>query len=220
FLDFLPADKAQQCLELEEQFAKMRAELSQSSSSAEEKQRQFKAMTENQDHQVASLLSADELQEYKLRGSGFASLRNQLPGFEASPAEMHSIATVLEKRPNARPGTPDGTQLSTELAAIVGADRVAEYERAHDTRYQQSYAFADRLDLSPDVATTVYQMQVAAETAAQDVRHQTSTEAEKRTLLEAIRIETSRSVGEVLGAQAFSVYQSARGQWMDALLSL
>jgi len=217
FLDFLPHEKVEQMLIVEEDFQHSRDSLG-SIADAKERQAKLAILQTEQDSEIARLLSPSELAEYKLRNSSFAAQRLNLADFEASSEEFKSLVRIQETY--AAPGTnrltPELSQQRTsELTALLGAERLAQYQRAGDGRYQEFYRVAEGLGSPEQAAIEAFDMRTATERAIRDLRADRSVGPDERLeKLTAIRQETERSLQETLGPAAFAAYQGHYGQWL------
>ena len=203
-LDFLPADKAAQILELKDRFQIARVELSRVSDQRDQKRNELDA---EEDRQIRALLTAEEFDEYRLRTSPAAGIRSQLAGFDATDEELRAIVRLKTDRQD------DG-----QIKQLLGAERFAAYQRASDDAYQQTLRITDRFDMPAEVAVQVYQMREEAETQARNVRKDATRPAEERqAILKAMQAETEKSISATLGDQAFKTYQKYGGDWLSQL---
>jgi hypothetical protein len=219
FLDFLSAEKIEQCLALDAKFAALRDELSNSDAPLEsaEVQSRSKHLQEQQKSELESLLSPDELAEYKLRNSPFANLRFQLNGFETTEADVKEMVRTQEVV-STLTQTNAPTSQRDAIKSVLGAERFAEYERTLDNRFQEFYQVADRYDLPVEKASEAYEIRKAAEDTVQNVRRGNNlNDNDRNEQLAAIHSETERALTDALGSRAFQTYRTRSGQWLAAL---
>jgi hypothetical protein len=217
FVDFLSSEKAHEYFKLEQRFVAAHDALNsrQPPLSQNELQIQLKKVQERQDEELAQLLSSDELEEYRLRKSGFADLRHKLPGFQATGDELRELARIENNSGGTQPA-----ERRERMREFLGPDRFTEFERAQSPQYQEIYQVAERFELSTQAIGKAFEMRNAAEENAQGLRGDKSISLEARTVaLKEIQMETTRALTEVLGPEAFSTYRSRSGQWLDELAS-
>jgi hypothetical protein len=227
-LSFLPEEKVARCLELEEKFAQLReAANRQPRGTPQEQQAELKRLHEEEQAELSRALSSEELAEYKLRNSRFVDSVLGLPGFEAGEDELKEIVRLKEelartaelKERNVDLRITQRAQaekkMQESLKNRLGPERFAEYQRAQDGRYQEIYQLVSRFDLPQLIAADVYEMQREAEAhAGRLAADKTITDEQRQELLQAIRIETGRSIAGALGSKPFEVYQSRYGKWL------
>jgi hypothetical protein len=228
-LEFLSADKREACLATEEKFNQLRRQLgsAQPPLTRAEAVAAFERLQRKQDLEIQQTLSAEDWAEYKLRQSGFAQVRQRLAGFDATEDELRAVVRIREEvgsapgsgPPAGRPGDSATQQAQQEaLEELLGKDRLAEFERAQDTRFQEVYQVTDRLDLALDVAADAFAMRKAAEDQAREIQtNQALSPADREDLLKSIRAETERSLTQTLGEDAYKLYRKRFGYWLDQM---
>jgi hypothetical protein len=217
FVDFLSSEKADEYFKLEQRFVAAHDALNsrQPPLSQNELQIQLKKVQERQDEELAQLLSSDELEEYRLRKSGFADLRHKLPGFQATGDELRELARIENNSGGTQPA-----ERRERMREFLGPDRFTEFERAQSPQYQEIYQVAERFELATQAIGKAFEMRNAAEENARGLREDKSISLEARTVaLKEIQMETTRALTEVLGPEAFGTYRSRSGQWLDELAS-
>ncbi len=224
-LDYLPADKVAQVLDLKGRFERARRELPQPS---DERERKVKELNAEEEHQLEALLTPEELTEYKLRTSEAANMRLQLADLNVTEEELRLIARAKMGQQQARSALnrkgADYRARQAELQAQadeqirqgLGPERFAAFQRASDDAYQQALKITDRFEMPNEVAVQVYQMRKEAEAQARTVRNDRNRAVEERQeILKAIRAETEKSISEALGVRAFKAYQKYGGDWLS-----
>ena len=201
-LDFLPADKAAQIVELKDRFQIARVELARVPDQRDQKRKELDA---EEELQIQSLLSPEEFDEYKLRTSPAADLRSQLADFDATEEELRAIVRLKTNQPD------DG-----HIRQLLGAERFAAYQRASDDAYQQALRIADRFELPVESAVQVYQMRKEAEAQADIIRKDATRPAgERQAILKALQAETEKSIAVVFDSKAFAAYQKYGDGWLS-----
>jgi hypothetical protein len=228
-LEFLSADKREACLAIEDKFNQLRRQLGSATPPLPraEALAAFERLQRQQDVEIQQALGAEDWAEYKLRQSGFAQVRQRLAGFDATEDEMRAIVRIREEigpapgsgPPAGRPGDSATQQAQQQaLEDLLGKDRLAEFERAQDTRFQEVYQVIDRLELSPDVAADAFAMRKAAEDQSREIQtNQALSPADRDDLLKSIRAETERSLAETLGEAGYNLYRNRFGYWLDQM---
>jgi hypothetical protein len=234
-LDFLSPEKREQVSGLRKNFEEARKQLWKSDhqltqSERTERQQQQRELEANRDRQLAELLTAEELAEYRLRNSPYARNLLRESRVEFSEDELRKIvgATTAEQEAARQfPNTPEGKRqreelarrTSEELKAALGEVRFAEYERASDGRFEQLSQVIERYRLPDEKAAAAYDVLRQAEAQARQLRADASRPVEARTaLLQAIRAETERTLAAELGARALTTYRDRGGDgWLNQL---
>ena len=230
-LSFLPEEKVARCLALEERFQDSRDAINRRPpGTSQEFRATLKQLQDEKQAELASLLTPDEMAEYKLRNSRFVDSVLQLPGFEAGEAEVKEIVRLKEqlagtaelKEPNVDARiTQRGDaekEMQESLKSLLGPERFAQYQRGEDSAYAQIVQLVSRFDLPDPVAAEVYEMQREAQSqVARLAADKTVTEEQRQAALQAIRAETERSLAGALGPRPFEMYRTLYGQWLTPL---
>lgn len=220
-LDFLPEGKQTKILEL---MQSMQTKMMKSMKDGAPDGGDMKAMQKAQkemEAEMAKILTPEEFENYQLRLSQTSMMmRMQLTSFDPNEKEFRDIFK-LQKEFDDEYGAmginlsddPDKMKkakddLNEKVKEILGGDRYTDYERSQDYIYQGIAKVAQREGLPKEAGIKVYDMKKVAEAEATKVRANKSLSADQRkAALEAIRTETERSMGEVLGAKAMENYQ-------------
>jgi hypothetical protein len=99
----------------------------------------------------------------------------------------------------------------------LGAERHSEYQRAKDGDYQQTRRVTQRLGLNDSVAAQAWEIQRAAQAAAEQLRVNGGVPEDRvpAALLE-IQAEAERSLRATLGS-GFDVYHEYAGGWLNGI---
>jgi hypothetical protein len=235
---FLPAEKRQQVMELQERFEELEQEIYARSKGfmLEEDQERLRQLQKQREEEMAKVLTPEEMEEYELRHSNTANnLRYQLAGFEPNEEEFRKIFPLQKafddtfsdlppSRDDAGAEARERAQqeaqaaLHEELRKALGETRFNEYVRAQDADYKTLVQMTDRLELPKDLAGRVYEMKREAERQRDQVQANPNlTAAQRQAALAAIAQETERSVAGVMGDSVFKVYQKNGAQWIRGL---
>ena len=218
FLDFLAPGKIAQCLELEQKFAAAQRDVwgSQPPMARDDLQAKLKELQAEQEHELNQILSPEEMAEYRLRKSDFANLRGKLPGFQATGDELKQLVQIQQD--SSATNAIGQQQQRDRIKELLGPERFTQFERAQNAQYQEFYDVAERFEVPSQAIADAYEMRKIAEQEADKIQHDKRISPEERmAALKAIHIETGRSLETALGPQAFAIYHSRSGQWLDQL---
>lgn len=186
--------------------------------------------------QLASMLTAEELEEYELRFSETSNnMRSQMAGFRPNEDEFRRIFRLQrtfdelydqpyeaadENTQAARARARDQAEnaLTTEIQQILGPQRFAEYQRAQDGDYRALLQLGARLQMPEEIANRVYNMKQAAERVKYQVETNPNlTDEQRLQTVAALARETARSVQSTMGEDTYKAYQQHGGQWLGNL---
>lgn len=236
----LPKEKALSLHRIERDYQELEQEIHARAGnfllpSDEEKLRLLK---EEQERDVAALLTPEERAEWQLRASSTADrARNHATRYRASEEEYRRIyalqKTFDEAFEDPDPFAPRAERseqdwkarqeaekaLETEIRAIVGDERHAEARRRQSTDFTLAEAAAERLGLPADTAHRLYSLREPA--AAESRRIATDPKlspAERKTALARIAAETRAKLQDTLGREAAEAYVERGGMgWLGSL---
>jgi len=230
-VSFLPEEKREAVTQLLDEFDLKSQELSDRNRGLYDSQsRAERAVLEAQRLvALAQILTPQELREYELRQTQVASqLRSDLRSATVSREDYETIFDIrkrygdsiynyaeLEGKEAREQATKNRESMEAELANALGPDKARQLKRSQDYAYNELNRLAQRNDLPADTATKVYDFKEAAETAAKQLRADTtlSDEQRKQALVE-IRNAAQQSVQDTLGAH-YSAYQRRNGWWLN-----
>lgn len=186
--------------------------------------------------ELAALLTPEELLSYQLYNSETAgNLRVQLNGFKPTQEEFVRVFQAQKAFDDQfAHGAGGGDEaamalrgraewqaqraLEDELRRVLGPQRYAEYAKSQDGDYRALAQVAERFQLGPEAANSVYQMKAAAERQKAQVESNPNlSDVERAQRLAALAQQTERSVASVLGGTVYKDYQSGPGQWLNNL---
>jgi hypothetical protein len=234
--DFLTPEKRDKVLALKAKYDEMEQRIYARAQGLmlEQDEQELKAVQDQREQEMASVLSPQELEDYELRHSGVAeSLRAQLNGFEPTEEEFRKLFRVqkeFEKELNpavsdpaqadARAAAQEDAQkaLNDEMRKTLGPERFGEWQRAQDPDYRALVQVADRYNLPREVSANVYNMKMQAEQQKLQVDSNPNlTPQQRQAALAAIANETQRAVSNLMGPSASKPYLKAAGQWITTL---
>ena len=185
---------------------------------------------------LASLLSAEELEEYELRFSDTSNnMRSQMTGFQPNEEEFRRIFRLQrtfdqdfeqaydvrnEDAQAAKAQAQERAQdaLTSEIQKVLGPERFAQYQRAQDSDYRSLLQLGERLEMPVEVANKVYSMKQVAERMKYQVESNPNlTDEQRAQAIAVLAKETARSVQSSMGDQFYKAYQANGGQWLGSL---
>lgn len=177
---------------------------------------------------LAAVLTPQELELYDLRTSATArNMRNRLVAFDTTEAEFRALFPLQhafeEKYPATNTGASPERQaaleaLNQEIKSVLGDARYADYTRSQDGGYRTAYLVADRLNLPPENASKVYDLQ-------QDYKKRVSaisgdpaqSNEQKATELSQLAVEARGKLTALLTAGGVQAYLTSGGAWLRTL---
>lgn len=220
-LAYLPAGKREMVRKvLSEADLTDESELDDSPRGYQEARKEF---LERQLKALVTVLSPQELEEYRMRNSAEAgSLRNSLRYFDCSEDEFKSILKVQEDlKKDASLSMDAYAQHTAETAGIkkvLGDERGTEYEKSTDLFFIWSKQASSRYGLSDGAAAQAWQVKHDTMTSAEAIRAQSDLAPEERQRqLSELQQQTSAKLTEVLGADGVEMARHGDGVWLQML---
>ncbi len=181
--------------------------------------------------ELATVLTPEQLEEYELRSSETSQrMKWELSSFDPDEKEfraIHNHKQALEELDAARNNednllTPDEQkelqkkrkELEASLADNLGTNRVAEY------KLMEQYEYRNLLDagVPKESVFKIPDIKKEAESAASKLRNDKSLTQEQRTAaLQAIKVETTKTLAGLLGERRANYYQQSGGYWLRNL---
>jgi hypothetical protein len=228
-LDFLPADRQNALMELEQSFA---AKTMKRIKDAQNNPDVLRELMKEKDAELAKLLSPQEKEEYDLRMSQTAMvMRMQMNDFQPNEQEFRDIFKLrkefedeygmmgmqsnkpedVEKRQAAQ------QELDQSIKNTLGEDRYREYKYDQDFSRSTLKDIAKELNVPKEQAYKVFDVKAAAQEEAARVRKDTSLTPEQRqAALQDIQRATSQTVVQLIGSAAGEAYFN-KGSWIKNL---
>lgn len=196
-------------------------------------QAELAALRRNHRDELAKVLSPEQLQEYELRSSETAQrMKWELAWFEPSEKEFRAIHAFKQASEEASyVNSVDGAgqqtaeermaqqkkikDLETALAETLGADRAREY------KLSEQYEYRNLLEagVPRENVFKLVDMREEVESAARKLRQDKSLSNEQRNdALRAIKVETEKTLNEMLGERRAKYYTSSSGWWLRNLV--
>ena len=197
-------------------------------------QRQLAALDRAQRDAVAQALSPQEFDEYQLRTSSAAqNLRSQLTAFDTTEQEFRALfklqsafddqygrfyAAPTREEMIARSNAQ--RQLTEDVHAALGDARFADYQRATDYNFRQTSALVARLELPPDTALQLYNVQKQFEQRRAELMRGANRDTIQGAIQQvtALQQEMTAQVTPLLGsARAVEAYKTNGGAWLQPM---
>lgn len=183
---------------------------------------------------IQAQLSPQEFEDYELRASNTAnSMRYQLSAFGPTEQEFRTIFPLQrafdeqyrmtgvdgpQSQEAMRQRMEAQKQLTAQIAAALGPERGAEYERASDGNYRQIYNVVSRLDLPKEAATEVWNVQKDMEQRMRAIYSDPKMPpAARNEQLAALSQEATAKLSGTLGQRGLDVYKQYGGYWLQGL---
>lgn len=220
-LDFLPEGKQARILELMQSMQAKMMKSYKDGAPDTENRKDMQKVQKDMEAELAKILTPQEFEDYQLRLSQTSMMmRMQMASFDPNEKEFRDIFKIqkgfddeygamvmnLSDDPDKMKKVKD--ELNNKVKEVLGAERYADYERGQDHTYQGIAKVAQREGLPKEAGIKVFDMKKTAEDEAAKVRSNGTLSTEQRTAaLEAIRTETERTMGEVLGSKGMESYK-------------
>ena len=143
-----------------------------------------------------------------------AEFRSILQLQQASIEQLHSLTPAQAKQ--GREAIQQ--QLQTQLKAVLGEARYADYANANDADYQQVGRLVAQLNMPPATTPQVLSVQQDIEQRARAVRANPSlAPAVRAQQLSSIAHEATARISSLLGSSGFNAYKQNVGTWLRKL---
>jgi hypothetical protein len=238
----LPTEKVEQLRKVQQDYGELRGEIYSAAGlgaggpitlSAEDRSN-LALLEKEQRADMQQLLSPQEFEDYELRSSQTAnSMRYQLSAFEPSEQEFRTIFPLQRafdeqyrmagvdgpmSQDAMRQRSEAQKQLIAQIAAALGPERGAEYERAADSSYQQIHNVVSRLDLPKEAAIEVWSVQKDMEQRMRAIYSDPKLPpAARNEQLAGLAQEATTKLASTLGQRGLEVYKQYAGYWMQGL---
>ena len=186
-------------------------------------------------NEIKSVLAPQEFENYDLRTSNTANqLRYTLADFGATEAEfraLYQLQSVFDDQYRSMGSMSQDQQrarmdaqkkLNDDIAAALGPQRYADYQRASDYNYRQTSQLVSRLNLPPETATSLYAVQKDVEERRNAIYRDTSPETRSQMpeKFTALATEATGRIASILGGNktATDAYQKYGGSWLANLV--
>jgi len=199
----------------------------------QEVQAELKAARKKFHDELATVLTPQQLEDYKLRSSDTASnMRYELSKFEPNEEEFRSVFRYKEAMEAAHPERDsvgsEQTLSPEERDARARKRKEAEEalaqslgpERAKEFKLMEQYEYRNLLDAGTPKESVfrVAEMRDEVQKAASKIRQdKTLSEEERKVALATIRAETEKELKDLLGDRRSRAYSANGGYWLRNL---
>lgn len=195
----------------------------------------MKLLRAEREHDIAALLSPDELADYQMRTSTTAdTIRSRYGNAITDEDEFKKIYAVQKAFDDKFPAdslngrvTPDvmkarseaAAQLQNDIHAAVGDEAYAALRRANDSDLRTVDALVARLSLAPDTTDRIAAARDSYAAESQRIMADTATPiAQRRDQMQALATRAKSDLASTLGTEAADAYVQ-RSQWVNLLQS-
>lgn len=183
----------------------------------QERKDTYRRLQTQMESELTSLLSEDELEEFKLRNSPHRQLRD-LRGIDLTETELREIIRMSENLKALADAGEEATSAKEHAAleSLLGTDRVAALQRAKDPQFQQLLVLTERLDADPEQAAELWSLQEAMEGRVRQIAQDGSrSEADRQTQLDNLRNDLARQVESLLGgSRGRKTWEVTKRRWL------
>jgi hypothetical protein len=191
-------------------------------------QADIKALDKKFRAELATVLTPQQVENYELQNSDIASnMRFQLGAFDPNEQEFRSIYDYKQAMDDLNSGDSEDLtaadrrmlqekqkEFDATLAQSLGPERLKEYKLMDDYAFQN----LSRAGVSMDTIKKIADMKLQVETAAQQIRSNSSLTRDQRNMaLKEIRSTTQQSLAEVLGDRRAKAYVGNGGWWVRSI---
>lgn len=234
----LSQDKLEQLQRIASDYGELRSQIYATANGVmlPEDREKLALLEKEQRADMATLLTAEEMENYELRSSTTASmLRSQLAAFKPTEAEFRAIfkasRAAEEQSGGATPGgitmiggptmgfSPSQAAVLDQAKSFLTPERYAELQLALNPSYQMINRLAARLELPSSVAPQVVTLQQDMMKRAGALRTDQSLSTDQRNAqLSALQQEATTNLTNVLGGpRGLEAYKQYGGQWLQSL---
>jgi hypothetical protein len=229
-----PADKLAALRQIQTEFAEKRSDLMTAARGviASDVMARTNSLDAEMHAALAQVLSPQELEDYDLRLSSTASrLRSKLANFDPSEQEFRTLFP-LQQAFDSRFGAMYGPmsqdelrarseaerQLNEQVHAALGDQRYTDYQRSIDYNYQTAARLVARLELPPQTAGQLYQVQQDFQQRSRQIlTDRNLTPQARMEQLGALGAEAETQVSSLLGPRGREAYKTNGGQWLQSI---
>jgi hypothetical protein len=233
-LGFLPEEKISQVTALDEKYARAAESIRADAHGIliDEDRARLQLLYQSLTAEKSRLLSPAELDELQLRVQAagyFAAYEFHLDGVAVNDAELREITRYSKAVKDVAKGRFIEERNMTEVErarrqaafeqqveTLLGPARFADYRRAQDSNFRETYDFIQQINLPKTAAIGVYEARRAAEDQMREIAADTSlSPTEQATALSVLKTVTANAISARLGG-AYQNYLAGPGQWLES----
>jgi hypothetical protein len=232
---FLPDDKVATVLFFKDKYTEAAQTIREDANYIliDEDRARLRALYAELEADLSRLLDASELDELQLRAQQGFLLFNDInfDGVTISRDELRELVRLSKpfKDMTRDEFVPDPPPTEAEQArrqaafeaqvkALLGPGRFADYQRAQDFNFRETFEFTQRNQLPQAAAIRVYEARRSAEAQSNEIQKDGTLSPEERAAALAIlKAATMNTISSALGG-SYHNYLEGPGQWLDALV--
>jgi hypothetical protein len=235
-LGFLPGDRASQTLALARQYHVAAENIRTAAHNIliEQDRTRLRELYEGLVADVSRILTPAEFEELQLRvqAVGYFPAQVHLEGVSLRGPELRELArltrtvqdVVQTEFTSPRPLLDEEREariaaFDARLKSLLGPERFADYQRAQDYNFRESFEFARRNQLPDTIAIAIYNARQTAETQATKLKADSSlTSSQQMIALETLKNAIAGRLSTALG-ERFDDYLAGPGNWLQSVAS-
>jgi hypothetical protein len=232
---FLPDDKVSQVLSLKDKYAEAAQNIRDDANFIliDEDRARLQTLYDEFGAETSRLLSPSELDELQLRAQQGFLLANDInfDGVTISREELREMVRLSKSfkdmaREEFIPDRPlseaeqsrQKTAFEAQVKQLLGLKRFADYQRAQDFNFRETFEFTQRNVLPQAAAIRVYEARRNAEAQSNELQKDGNLSPEERAAaLAVLKAATLNTISSALG-KSYRNYLEGPGQWLDALV--
>jgi hypothetical protein len=232
---FLPDDKVSQVLSLKDKYAEAAQNIRDDANFIliDGDRARLQTLYDEFGTETSRLLSPSELDELQLRVQQGFLLANDInfDGVTISREELREMVRLSKSfkdmaREEFIPDRPfseaeqsrQKTAFEAQVKQLLGPKRFADYQRAQDFNFRETFEFTQRNVLPQVAAIRVYEARRNAEAQSNELQKDGNLSPEERAAaLAVLKAATLNTISSALG-KSYRNYLEGPGQWLDALV--
>jgi hypothetical protein len=232
---FLPDDKVSQVLSLKDKYAEAAQNIRDDANFIliDGDRARLQTLYDEFGTETSRLLSPSELDELQLRVQQGFLLANDInfDGVTISREELREMVRLSKSfkdmaREEFIPDRPfseaeqsrQKTAFEAQVKQLLGPKRFADYQRAQDFNFRETFEFTQRNVLPQAAAIRVYEARRNAEAQSNELQKDGNLSPEERAAaLAVLKAATLNTISSALG-KSYRNYLEGPGQWLDALV--
>lgn len=233
-LGFLPDDKVSTVLFLKDKYIEAAQAIREGANYIllDEDRARLQSLYAGLAADLSRQLDASELDELQLRAQQDFLLFNDInfDGVTISRDELRELVRmskpfkdmaqnefVLDQPLSVAEQARREAAFEAQVKSLLGPGRFADYQRAQDFNFRETFEFTRQNQLSQAAAISVYETRRNADEQAGEIQKDANLSPEERTAaLAVLKVTTMNTISSALGGR-FHNYLNGPGRWLDAL---
>ncbi|HVU35946.1 MAG TPA: hypothetical protein VHE61_21070 [Opitutaceae bacterium] len=235
----LSADKAEQLADIMTRYDQTRQDIFSGGMLTPAEREKLQSLDKEMHAEFASVLTPEELEQYDLRASRTAmQMQNSLAAFNPTEQEFRAIYKLQSafddqysmmyggaSQDEMKARMEAQKQLQSDLAAALGPDRYADYQRSTDYNYQAAARLVARLQMPPETADNLYALQKEYQQKSQDIMRaaRASGPTDMQGMIQQLTTLQQEAASRVSATfngnpEAVAAYKTYGGQWLQNMV--